>query len=172
MKVFELVENQVILNPEVLNVPQFKVIYDRDKSKDKAQAIKDFAFVYHMVDYNSIYADFPIAEKEKSIKTDFKIDIDYSTDKDIQEAISIYKQFIETPKQRLLQAAKNKIDEMAQFMDSTPLNADTADAILKLFKDISNTIANFDKLEDAVKKEKESSNSKVRGNKSISMFEQ
>lgn len=172
MKVFELKDNQVILNPEVINIPQFKVIYDRDKNKNKEQAIKDFAFIYHMSDNNSIYSDFPRGEKENRIKIDFKIDIDYSKDLEVQEAIKIYKDFIETPKQRLLQAAKNKIDEMAQFMDSTPLNADTADAILKLFKDISNTIANFDKLEEAVKKEKESNNSKVRGNKSISMFEQ
>ena len=57
-------------------------------------------------------------------------------------------------------------------MNNTKVDVDSADTILKIFKDISTTIANFDKLEEAVKKEKESNNSKVRGNKSISMFEQ
>jgi hypothetical protein len=172
MKVFEIVENNVTLNPDILNIPCFKVIYDRDKDKNKVNALKDLSFIYHMSDNNSIYADFPKQEKENRIKVDFKIELDYANDLEIQEAINTYKSFIETPKQRLLQAAKNKIDEFADFMNNTKVDVDSADTILKIFKDISTTIANFDKLEEAVKKEKESNNSKVRGNKSISMFEQ
>ena len=172
MKVFDISNNQVVLNPDVLNIPQFRVLYDRDKGKDKSKALKDLSYLYHMSDNNSIYADFPKDKRSSAIKMDFKSEVDYEKDLEMSEAIQRYKEFAETPKQRLLQAAKNKIDELAKFMNDTALTADSVDAILKIFKDISNTIANFDKLEEAVKKEKESNTSKVRGNKSISMFEQ
>ena len=172
MRVFDIVNNKVVLNPDVLNIPVFKIIYDRDKSKEKNQAFRDLSYIYHMADNNSIYADFPQNKREEMIKIDFKIEEDYSKDVEIQSAIVKYREYAESPKQRLLRAAKNKIGEFGEFMDTTSLTVDTVDSIQKIFKDLSNTIANFDKLEEAVKKEKESNTSKVRGNKSISMFEQ
>ena len=166
-KIFDLVNNNVVVNPEVLTVPQFSTIWSKDKTKDKVNAFKAFTYVYHMSDWNSPYANFPQKKREEVVKTDCMGDSLYTPTQEVIDAINKYKELQETPLQRLLQSAKNKVDDIATYMESTSIDDDNIKIILDAFSKISTTISNFDKLQQAVQKEKEQANVHVRGNKDI-----
>lgn len=55
MRLFELVDNKVTPTPEALLIPEFKTIWDRDKTKDKDRALQELLFVYAYADTRSDY---------------------------------------------------------------------------------------------------------------------
>lgn len=170
MEPLDVVDGQVKFKPEILTISQFKALWDRDKTKTKDKAFKDLIYVYHMASNRSIYSDWPEDKKEEAILQDVIVDKTWKSDKLIDEAIKKFGDFT-TPKQRLLAAAKFKIDEIATFFRNVPLTEDTSKSITELFKNISTTIKNFDDIENAVKKESDSSNTKRRGDKATALFE-
>lgn len=172
MKILELKDNQLQFEPEFLTVPEFNLLWKADKSKTKDKAFKELMYIYHMVDFNSPYVNYPENKKQESILHDILLDEKFKPSKEVELAILKYKQLIETPKQRLLAAARYKIDEIAVFLKDTPLTEDSSKSILELFKSISTTIKNFDDIENAVKKESEQGKSRVRGDKNVSLFEE
>lgn len=167
MKIFDLINNQVVVSAEVLTVPQFSTIWNSDKSKNKDKAFKEFTYIYHLSDWNSPYANFPQHKKEETVKSDCIGDPKYKPSKEVEEAIKAYKDIRETPLQRLLQAARNKVDDIATYLDSTTIDDDNIKSILDAFGKISTTIANFDKLQDAVNKEKGKDTTHFRGDKEV-----
>lgn len=167
MKIFDNINNVITVSPEVLTIPQFAVIWNADKTKAKDNAYKAFTFIYHMCDYNSPYANFPEDKKSETVKQDCLGDKDYKPSKDIIDAVYKYKELQETPLQRLLKATKNKIDDIAEYLENTEINDDNVKNILDAFGKISTTVANFDKLQQAVEKEKDTSSNRVRGGKDI-----
>ena len=63
---FDYKERNVIVSPEALLIPEFEEIYKRDKSKDKAKAIKELSYIYFISDYKSPYISSiaPLLSKE------------------------------------------------------------------------------------------------------------
>lgn len=163
MKIFEQKNNQVIVSPEVLTIPEFSDIWKADKTKDKVEAYKAFTFIYHMVDFNSPCSNFPKDKKEDYIKESIIGNKNYKPSKETTKGLEIYKELQETPLQRLLQATKNKVDDIATYLESTDIDDENIKTIMDVFSKISSTIANFDKLQQAVEKETEKQTSRNRG---------
>jgi len=171
MEPLELKDNLVVFKPEFLTISAFKKVWETDKSKTKDKAFKDLMYVYHMASKKSIYSDWPEDKKEEAILQDVLLDKNYKPSKEVKEAILKFEEF-STPKQRLLEAAKAKIDDIAVFLKNTPLTVETSDSILAMFKSISTTVKNFDDIEAAVKKETDTHNVKRRGDKATGLFEE
>jgi hypothetical protein len=171
MKVFELKDGIVQVDPDVLTVPEFHAVWKKDKKKNKDTAFLELAYIYHMCDYNSPYSNFPVTKREQSVKEDLIGDVNWKPSKEVRAAIEKYRALTITPKQRLYISCKRKLDELAGFMDNTPVDDDTMKPILEMFNKLTATIANFDKLEDAVSKEQKENNSKRRGERSTALFE-
>lgn len=163
MKVFQQKDNQVIVSPEVLTIPEFSTIWKADKTKDKVEAFKAFTFIYHYIDYNSPYSSYPRDKKEETIKKDMLGDSKFKITQPIQDALLKYKELQETPLQRLLQAARNKIDDIATYLNDTSVDDESIKLILEVYKNISLAVGNFDKLQQAVEKETEKQTSRNRG---------
>ena len=70
MKLFDIDNNKVIVHPEALLIQSFKLLWDRDKSKDKARALKELAYVYFMTDFKSPYDRYDPAERHIQISAD------------------------------------------------------------------------------------------------------
>lgn len=167
MKLFELINNNVVVSAEVLTIPHFNKLWLADKSKNKDKAFKEFTYIYHKADLNSPYSNFPENKKDESIKMDMLGDKDYTPSQDVIEAITKYKELQETPLQRLFQAVKNKVDDIATYLDGTSIDDENIKIVMEVFSKISSTIGNFDKLQQAVEKEKEQSNTRIRGDKQV-----
>lgn len=168
MKIFDLIDNNVKVSPEILTIKAFKDIWDNDKSKNKDLAYKDFTYIYHMCDYNSPYSNYPVETRGESIKQEVIGDDKYKVNKLIEEGISQYKTLIETPLTRLLEASKKKIDDIVDlFNDSEPENMGEAEKAAKVMEKIGAISAGLKSLEEQVKKEKESFTSRIRGDKNV-----
>lgn len=171
MKLLDLKDDQIVINPEVLEIPEFKALWDRDKSKGKSQAFKELKYVYYTADSNSPYSDYPDTDRNNLLSVDIFKGIPYTPDELVQIAISKYTLLSETPTQRLLKAVKQKVNDLATFLDATTVNSDTVASILKVMENTSKIVSQVPALQQTVNKERELSNSKVRAGRDVSMFE-
>jgi len=163
MKVFQQKDNKVIVSPEILTIPEFAAIWKSDKTKDKVEAFKAFTYIYHSIDFNSPYSSYPRDKKEATIKQDMVGDANFKVSQLVIDGMNKYRELQETPLQRLLQAARNKIDDIANYLNDTSVDDESIKLILEVYKNISTAVGNFDKLQQAVEKETEKQTSRNRG---------
>jgi|JI10StandDraft_1071094.scaffolds.fasta_scaffold70734_3 hypothetical protein len=159
MSIFQLENNVVKISPEVISIPEFKEIWDRDKSKEKGKAYKEIAYVYFMADYKSPYTAYPPGEREDKIKSDFIRDESWVRDDKVNAAIKKYEELQQTPTLRLLMSAKFAAEKLSEFFRTQdPEHRNYTSNLEKLGK----IIESLDKLEERVKKE-ETNQNRVRG---------
>lgn len=123
MKLFDIVNGVVVLNPNSLIIPEFKKIWDRDKSKTKETATKEISFIVFLCDFNSPYNSFREEDRERIVKQDFLKDENWTPDTLIEEGVKKYKLFQETPLLRMLRSAMNVVNKTADYFDSVDYNA-------------------------------------------------
>lgn len=172
MKIFNLKENKVIIDPEILTIPEFKKIWENDKSKTKINAILEFTYIYHICDSDSPYSNFSDDKKKSHLGLDLFNDAKYKPNKVIEEAANKYLELKETPLQRLLKAAQNKIDDIVTYLNNTPYSEDSAKTINDIYKNISSYVAQEEKLKSAVEKEKMGEGSKRKAGRRTGLFEE
>ena len=66
MKLFDFDKtNKLLLLPEVINIPEFKDVYDRDESKSKYKAYSEFCYIYYVHSYASPYSNITNIDQRK-----------------------------------------------------------------------------------------------------------
>ena len=67
---FDIVNGHVIMNPNSLAMPEFKAIWDRDKTKVKELAIKELSYVVFLCDESvkNPYHQYRLSERIKVLK--------------------------------------------------------------------------------------------------------
>ena len=179
MGLFNITNDRVILDPEKLVIPAFKKIWDDDKTKGKTHATRVLTYIYFYVDFLSPYAIYPAYERKKILLDEFlKGDIKTANSKQVQEAISKYKEFQETPSMRLLEAAKvacGKLSDYFMDLDFTQLDDSgrpvyVAKDVAANLKAVGGIIESLDKTEEQVKKEITTS-TKIRGGGNAGEYE-
>lgn len=69
MKIFVYDNYKLTLNtPEILLVPEFKKIWDLDKSEDKSKAFEVFTYAYLMEDFRSPFRNYTDEERHQEAK--------------------------------------------------------------------------------------------------------
>jgi len=170
MGLFDLKGDKIVLDPDKLIVPEFRAIWDQDKSKDKAVAEKMITYIYFLCDYNSPYASYPEEKKEEELMRDLKMKVKEVSTVEMKLAILKYKEFQETHSMRLLRSARVACDKMADYFREVDFAAADDQGKLKYnAKDVAANIAavgkmieSLDKVEEKVKKEITTS-SQIRG---------
>ena len=177
MSLFDLKDGNITVKPEILLIPEFKVIWKRDKSRTKLNAMDEFAYIYYMADFNSPYANYPIKEKEKRLKL-FLEKRKLKVDDKIKEAIRKYAELQETRSIRLLQSAMIACDKLADYFENIDFTLmDDSGKLIYTAKDVATNLANvgkivesLNKLEEQVKKERKSSIT-IRGGGDVGLYE-
>lgn len=178
MSIFTLKDGRVQIEVENLTIPEFKIIYERDKSKDKSLAFNELCYVYHMADYKSTYHNYTDLEKEPKILNDYFKGSKWKPDNIITEAIIKYRELQETPSMKLLISAKKGISKLIAFYNDVDLNLTNGKGDL-LYKErdlsfslgnIGKVVESLDKVEEKVKKE-QVRESKVRGGGEVTDYE-
>jgi len=178
MKLFTLENYQPLITPEALLIPEFKALFDRDKSKDKVNALKEIAFVYFSMDYQSNYLSYTKDVRDERLAQDFMGVSEYKPDQVVLAAMQKYDELQRTPTMNFLKAARHAMQETENyFMDIDYTERDAkgnpvykGTDITKMLKDCSGVKDTLDKLMEAVKKE-QSNGSTARGGGSGGMFE-
>jgi hypothetical protein len=172
MKLFDLDKNgNIIPQADTLCVPAFKLIWDRDKDKNKSVALKELTYLYLAVDYQSPYTNFPIDKKESIIIKDL-FDKGWKPDVDLLKAKKFYIEANQTHSLRLLESARYACDKLSDYFNKVNF-AKTDDNHKFLFNvdDVANNISKIGKIIESLDivesklKTEQSSNTKVMGGK-------
>lgn len=159
MNLFEYRNWKLEVRPEAFTIKAFKVLMDRDKSKDKKYGIEDLSYVYHMGDNLSPFASY-LDEARRSEDVIKKVITrkDWKPDTEINEAIKIYKELDETVTSKFLESVKIAMSEVdAYFRNFKGKEAESAD-VKRLYDMIGSSIENVKsirELEKLVKQDKE-----------------
>ena len=168
---FVLKEGKVTtINPKVLLVPEFMRIWNRDKSKENKKALKEFAFIYFMADFDSEYNAYGL-DKEEQIADDIFEDPKYQADDLIQDAIDKYEKLQETHSMRMLKSVRKQADRLIRHnelesMKSDDYNPAKAMASMKGFEEVMEQLEKWEK-----KIAGESGDMIIRGGGNVGLFE-
>jgi hypothetical protein len=170
MRIFDLDEDSnVVIAEEIREIPEFKKLVMRDKDRQKRNALRELSYVYHKSDYRSVYNNYSPVEKLAKLKEDFKVEAE---DDVIKSAISKYLELTQTPIIRLLNSSRQKIDELAEYIEHTTITDDTIEVFIKASEKIPNLINALDKIEEKVKADQSMSGSRTKGGKVVSKLEE
>lgn len=153
MKLFEIVNNQPVLTPEILLIPQFKLLWDRDKDTNKDNAKNELAYIYFLLDFQSPYLAYNEDEREEIITQDLFKTKNYNPDKDIVAAMQKYQEFTETPATNLLKGVRVGLDKVRRFLIDVDLDERTkAGTAVHKPGDITKAMSDADKMVESYNK--------------------
>lgn len=142
---FTIKGHEVEPTPQTLTIPEFKKIWDKDKTETKTKARAQLAFVYHLVDPKSTYVN--SSHREQEVATDFLNGARIT--KDLTTAVEKYRQLITTPEQRLLEGSLNAADRLADYFNT--INFTLTDDSGALIHDPHKVMASLQKVNGVIK---------------------
>jgi hypothetical protein len=151
-------ENNIVTpDPEILIIPAFKEIWDKDKTKDKINALQTLAYIYFKYDLKSRYRNsYQGKELDERIKEDLFGSKTFKFTNDISGAEKIYDSLQTSKSLKLLLAAESAMDQITNYFSNFDLEnieeADRPDVINKLMRNLKEVDEVSSKLETAKKK--------------------
>lgn len=193
-QLFELKNNKVVFNPVYLMIPEFKELWEQDKSKDKSEALMYFTYIYFLVDYKSPYNNYPEEIKKVNVNKDFMGKEDYKQPQILVKAVSKYSELQDNYAIRILNNSRNSLENIVILINELHQDINQSIKIIKgkgskkskgeemdvIFKNIERIMKITDKLptqiENIIKLEKdarrfEEEGMKIKGGGTIGMFE-
>jgi hypothetical protein len=185
MSLLFIIENKAVKPyPETLLISPFKEIWDRDKSKDKAQAIKDFTFMEFFVSKkgSNPYKGYSDTVRKEKLKEDIMGQEDWEVDDLMVEGMKKLVEFQEeaSPTYTYYMSALTAANKLKDFFDNfdiNEVNVKTGNPIYKprditsALKDTNSVLQDMKALEEKVEQELFES-TKTKGQKSVSPFAQ
>lgn len=165
MELFELKDFVLTFSPQALSIDCFKVLFDRDKNKDKSIALKEMSYIYFFADDRSDFRSIiNTGDRTEEIKKAISLPLDWKPDKEVLLAIDFYIKMEETVSSRLLQAGLNACEKLGNFLNDLDLNATddkgklihNGKQIQSLIQDLPKTVTSIITAQKEVKKERES----------------
>lgn len=181
---------QVEINkPDLLLIKEFSDLFDPIRNKCKKdphgtqhlKAFKEFSYIYLMLDWRSVYADFQEQDRHKEVMHDVGLTQEEFDDPKFRAACRKYRELQESSLVvKLYLAAKNTISRFIDYFDSVdPQERDTLTGkpIFKV-KDIMGEIGNlsdmldkYKALELQVKKEQQGGKEDIMGDARSGTFD-
>ncbi len=167
MELFDIEAEKVVLDPNILYIPEFKELYDRDKTEGKFVATAEIAYVTFLCNFSSKnpYNSYSDKDKEKKVREDT---MKKEPDKAIKKAIEKYKEMQETVTSRLLVAAKIASNVLAEYFEQA--KAEDATEIIRNIEKLGNAVKSLYTLEVQVQKEQLEART-IRGGQELGMYE-
>lgn len=179
MKIFDIEDNRVVLNPQSLNIPEFKAIWDRDKSKQKGNATKEISYIVYLCDesVDNPYRAYREEERIQVLLKDF-MTVDWQPDEVVLQAVEKFKDLKQTTNSRLLRSAKKAAEKLSEYFDSVDFNVKDSHGkpvfssrdLAANLKEVAGIVKSLNTLEDMVRKE-QSESSNIRGGGEVGMYE-
>lgn len=178
IKLFEYENYEVTIAPEAIMLAPFKVIYDRDKRKDKSLAKQELAFIYFMGDPRSDYQYLIDKEvREVEIIKGLGMPKGWKPDEAVYRALTFYESF-KPVSAGLLEDTKVAVDKLRQLLRDIDLDERdekskpvyTLSTITQTIKQIPGLVKDLDEAERTLSKDI-IAESKARGSQNKSLFE-
>jgi len=177
-KLFDIIGGNVIMNPTILWIPEFKEIWDRDKSKHKAKAVKEISYIVFLYSFKSPYLAYNEKDRKIKILQDYFDDLEWKPDDVVNKAIKRYNELQETATTRLLNASLRLCDKVTEYFDSIDFNEKdkmgkpihSLNEVVRNMKDVGPVVKSLESLKDQVLREQMDKNV-IRGGTDIGLFE-
>lgn len=174
MKIFDIVGGEVVIDPTRLLIPEFKRLWEKDKSKSKNKAMKELSYIVFKFDLSvdNPYRGYSEYERDEVLKRDIFNNLNWHPDKDVLAAIAKFQELMETTNVRVLLAAKQAAEELAKWFRGVKAS-DAEFSVAELsrsLKEVGSIIKSLAQLEDMVKKE-QLDKTITRGGSDIGMYE-
>lgn len=180
MKLFDIVNGKVVMNPQALAMPEFRYLWDRDKDIDKDNAVREISYIVFLCDESlaNPYRAYKEGDREEVLLKDFIKEKSWKADKYIDAAVKKYLEATQTTNSRLLKAAKNAAEKLAGYFDMIDFNETDKDGkylfsakeLASNLAAVGNIVKSLHQLEEMVKKEQLETNT-VRGGGEIGFYE-
>ena len=152
MNIFEIKNYQVVFSPQALLLTPFKKIWDKDKDKEKVNAVAEMSYVYYICDDRS---DFQYildeTERHEAICRDMDaLPNDWECPDYIEDAIEYYKKLSETTSTKLLRSTRGVVQKISTFLDVVDVNERDLKTNKPIF-DIGKVVSAVEKIPKLVK---------------------
>jgi hypothetical protein len=177
-KLFDIGGGNVIMNPTILWIPEFKALWDRDKSKHKINAVKEISYIVFLYSNKSPYLAYSEKDRRLKILEDYFEGKEWEPDDLVNSAIKKFNELQETATTRLLAASLRLCDKVTEHFDNIDFNINDKSGkpiysladVVKNLKDVGPVVKSLESLRDQVLKEQMDKNS-IRGGTDIGLFE-
>lgn len=179
MKLVKFDNWRLVITEEALFISAFAALWNRDKSKDKAIAIRDLGIIYFLLDPRSDYMFISdINDRLATIKSQEGLPKEWEPDETLLKAMDVYKTLTQTTSSLLLEDTRALIDKIRVQMKEIDLNAlddkgkpiYTLNTITSTIKQIPGLTKDLREAEEALAKEIEEIG-KIRGAKAKKIME-
>lgn len=164
---------------DVLLIPEFQAIWDRDKSPGKTYAIRDLIYVYYFAEYMSPYANMTEETRKITIFEDFIKDNKWTEDDLIRACITKYQLLTFNAAMELVRDARTACSKLSKHFREVDLTSKDklgklqhkSTDLSKNLREVGSIAISLQTLEEQVKKGISSKKIKGQGGKA-SKFEE
>lgn len=180
MNLFEVKNHIVTWSPVALTLEPLKVLWERDKSKNKEVATAELAALWYFADYNSDFSNMLDEEERlRQIKLMVKaLPANWKPDDQFTWAVGFYREMSETVSTKLLEDSRKAVDKLSKFLRTVDLSAEdksgkpkyNAKQLADTIKQIPFITRALKDLEEEVRKERTEGSRKLRAGKTKSSW--
>jgi len=157
MNLFTVDHNRVIATPEALLIKEFKDIWEDDSTRTKAKAVEEFAYVYYMADYQSVYRQYDPEIRGERVKKDVISKKSWKPDDRIETAIKKYNELQQTASMGVLQDARVALHKIRKYFRTVDVTTDKTgrftETLINNVSKLGGLIKGLKTLEEMVEKE-------------------
>jgi len=180
MKLFDLLNNKLVISEEAYLLSPFRKIWDKDKTKGKDRALNELAYVFYMEDFRSDFADI-MDDDERAVEIINNLNLPESWQETdlVKEAREFYDKMVNNILPlRFLRDAKKAVDKMRVYFIGVDFNQKDPrgkliydpDKLSRTLEKSGSILENIFKLEQMVKNEMEARND-TKGKRVKTIFE-
>lgn len=167
----EIEGGMLTVSPESLLIKEFKVIWNRDRSTKKERALIELAYIYHTVDFQSIYRNYHIDTRDAKVKLDLFNDRQWKPDIKVADGIMRYKELQTTLSMQLLDDVELGLTKLRDYFRDIDFSQDDTNGMaaknfIQNVKSMGELVKSLKTLRDEVEKEL-TDNMQLRGRSQI-----
>jgi len=156
MKLFNLNNFKVEIEPEALLLAPFSAIWERDKSSTKKYALNELSYVWFMQDVKSdFFAIVNEEERSREVLKVLELPDKWKPDRLVTAAEDFYRKASESLAHKLLRDSRAGLEKISETLRNP--NFDTVDIkkVAEIIRMLPQLVEALNKMEESVLKEKE-----------------
>jgi hypothetical protein len=167
MEIFNIVNDQPVVTPEGLYIPELKNIWIRDNSPSKLKAQSELATIYHLVDPRSAYAKQADIDRYKLVAEDYMGDANWTPDDEIKDAMEKYRILLVGPAMKFYISLKKGLDALSEYIGNTTVRGGKDGNLTQVLAAIEKgekILSALEKAEKVANREVQATVAKLKGN--------
>lgn len=175
MKLFDIQGDKVIIHNETLGLPCFRKLWESEKDRSKATDYISYIVFQHKYDSPYVKA-YDTESRAKHLKKRYFDDENFELPENVKQCEEEYVRLSHTLFIGLLKNIQSRLETVSQFYENSirdiPMwDDDTINKFFSSIEKVGKIAVSLDAVEDKIRKDEMSSNSRVVGGSEINAFE-